>query len=68
MALNLSVSLPYLRGKFEGMQRDTVNQVLQAVKFTDKNAPGLSLELDEEFQAANCFSELIRGYTMGVCG
>ena len=36
--------------------------VLQAVKFTDKNAPGLSLALDEEFQAADCFSELARGY------
>ena len=51
---------------FEGLQRDAVDQVLQAVKFTDKNAPGLSLALDEEFQAANCFAELIRGYTMGV--
>ena len=50
---------------FEGLQRDAVDQVLQAVKFTDKNAPGLSLALDEEFQAANCFTELIRGYTMG---
>ena len=51
---------------FEGLQRDAVDQVLQAVKFTDKNAPGLSLALDEEFQAANCFPELIRGYTMGA--
>ena len=42
------------------------DQVLQAVKFTDKNAPGLSLALDEEFQAADCFSELARGYTQGV--
>ena len=52
--------------EFEGLQRDAVDQVLQAVKFTDKNAPGLSLALDEEFQAANCFTELIRGYTMGA--
>ena len=51
---------------FEGLQRDAVDQVLQAVKFTDKNAPGLSLALDEEFQAANYFTELIRGYTMCV--
>ena len=51
---------------FEGLQRGAVDQVLQAVKFTDKNAPGLSLALDEEFQAGDCFSELIRGYTMGV--
>ena len=42
------------------------DQVLQAVKFTDKNAPGLSLALDEEFQAADCFSELARGYAQGV--
>ena len=47
---------------FEGLQRDAVDQVLQAVKFTDKNAPAL----EEEFQAANCFTELIRGYTMGA--
>ena len=53
---------------FEGLQRDAVDQELQAVKFTDKNAPGLSLALDEEFQAANCFAELIRGYTMGCSG
>ena len=39
---------------------------MQAVKFTDKNAPGLSLALDEEFQAADYFSELARGYTQGV--
>ena len=52
--------------EFEGMQRDAVDQVLQAVKFTDTNAPGLNLELDEDFQASNCFTELIRGYTMGV--
>ena len=32
---------------FEGLQRDVADQVLQAVKFTDKNAPGLSLALDE---------------------
>ena len=52
--------------EFEGLQRDAVDQALQAVKFTDKNAPGLNLALDEEFQAANCFTELIRGYTMGA--
>ena len=43
-----------------------VDQALQAVKFTDKNAPGLSLALDEEFQAADCFSQLIREHTMCV--
>ena len=52
--------------EFEGLQRDAVDQVLQAVKFTDKNAPGLNLALDEDFQTSNCFTELIRGYTMGA--
>ena len=32
---------------FEGLQREVADQVLQAVKFTDKNAPGLSLALDQ---------------------
>ena len=52
--------------EFEGLQKDAADQVLQAVKFTDKNAPGLNLALDEEFQTSNCFAELIRGYTMGA--
>ena len=52
--------------EFEGLQSDAVDQVLQAVKFTDKNAPGLNLALDEEFQTANCFAELIRRYTIGA--
>ena len=32
---------------FEGLQREAADQVLQAVKFTDKNAPGLSLALEQ---------------------
>ena len=35
-------------------------------RFTDKNAPGLNLALDEDFQTSNCFTELIRGYMMGA--
>ena len=62
--LEVSFSCPHRF--FEGLQREVADQVLQAVKFTDKNAPGLSLALDEEFQAADCFSELTRGYTHGV--
>ena len=62
--LEVSFSCPHR--VFEGLQREAAGQVLQAVKFTDKNAPGLSLALDEEFQAADCFSELTRGYTHGV--
>ena len=62
--LEVSFSCPHR--VFEGLQREAADQVLQAVKFTDKNAPGLSLALDEEFQTADCFSELTRGYTHGV--
>ena len=40
--------------------------MLQAVKFTDKKVPGLHLDLDEDFQTAGCFTEIIRGYKMGV--
>ena len=49
-----------------GAQRDDGDQVLQAVKFTDKKVPGLHLDLDEDFQTAGCFTEIIRGYKMGV--
>ena len=48
-----------------GTQRDDGDQVLQAVKFTDKKVPGLHLDLDEDFQTG-CFTEIIRGYKMGV--
>ena len=47
-------------------QSDDGDQVLQAVKFTDKKVPGLCLDLDEDLQAAGCFTEAIRGYQMGV--
>ena len=43
-------------------QRDDSDQVLQAVKFTDKKVPGLHLDLDEDLEAADCFTEAIRGY------
>ena len=49
-----------------GTQRDEGDQVLQAIKFTDKRVPGLHLDLDEDFQTAGCFTEVIRGYKMGV--
>ena len=50
----------------ENTQLDDGDQVLQAVKFTDKKVPGLCLDLDEDLQAAGCFTEAIRGYQMGV--
>ena len=33
-----------------GAQRDDGDQMLQAIKFTDKKVPGLHLDLDEDFQ------------------
>ena len=47
-------------------QRDEGDQVLQAAKFTDKKVNGLHLDLDEDLQAADCFTEAIRGYQMEV--
>ena len=49
-------------------QSDDGDQVLQAVKFTDKKVPGLCLDLDEDLQAAGCFTEAIRGYQKGGSG
>ena len=46
-------------------QWDDSDQVLQAVKFTDKRASGLHLDLDEDLQAAGCFTEAIRGFRWG---
>ena len=51
------------RQTHNGMDGD---QVLQAVKFTDKKVPGLHLDLDEDLQVAGCFTEVIRSYQMGV--
>ena len=48
-------------------QRDDGDQVLQAVKFTDKKVPGLHLDLDEDLQAAGCFTEAIQP-SNGGCG
>ena len=50
----------------DGMPVEGEEQTLQAVKFTAKNMPEFQLAVDEDFQAAGCFSELIRGYTMGL--
>ena len=41
-------------------------QLLQAVKFAAKTMPGFRLGLDEDFQMAGCFQELIHGYTSGL--
>ena len=44
-----------------GMQRDQRARTLQAVRFVDKRAPGFNLGIDEDYQASQCFSEVIRG-------
>ena len=49
-----------------GMQRAQRDRVLQAVRFVDKKAPGIDLGIDEDYKASGCFSEVIRGYQMGV--
>ena len=44
---------------YPGSGRHTIydgDQVLQVVKFTDKKVPGLYLDLDEDLQAASCFT------------
>ena len=41
-------------------------QLLQAVKFVAKNLPGFHLGVDEDFQMAGSFQELINGYTAGL--
>ena len=41
-------------------------QTLQAVKFAAKNMPGLHLALEEDFESAGCFEELMHGYAMGL--
>ena len=51
---------------YKGLQRNAGDQVLQTVMFTDKNIPSLHLEQNEDFQAADCFTALIRGNKMDV--
>ena len=66
MQLPQEVTIQCPNRKAAGTQRDDGDQVLQAIKFTDKKVPGLHLDLDEDFQTAVCFTEIIRGYKMGV--
>ena len=40
--------------------------MLQAVRFAGKKVAGLSLDIDDDFHAAQCFAEVIRGYSRGV--
>ena len=63
------VTIPCPTREAPGMQRAQRAQrdrVLQAVRFVDKKAPGIDLGIDEDYQASGCFSEVIRGYQMGV--
>ena len=67
MQLPQEVTIQCPNREAAGIQRDDGDQVLQAVKFTDKKVPGLHLDLDEDFQTAACSTEIICGYKMGVC-
>ena len=48
------------------MQRHQRARTLHAVRFVDKKAPGIDLGIDEDYKASDCFSEVKRGYQMGV--
>ena len=60
------VAIPCPTREAPGMQRAQRDRVLQAVRFVDKKAPGIDLGIDEDYKASGCFSEVIRGYQMGV--
>ena len=49
-----------------GLHRDPRTRTLQAVRFADNKVPGLNLEIDEDFQASQSFTTVIRGYSLGV--
>ena len=60
------VAIPCPTREAPGMQRTQRDRVLQAVRFVNKKAPGIDLGIDEDYQASGCFSEVARGYQMGV--
>ena len=45
---------------------DGEKQTLQAVRFAAKSMPFLDLAIDKDLRKANCFAELIHGYTEGL--
>ena len=45
---------------------DGEKQTLQAIRFAAKNLPFFDLAIDEDLRNANCFAELIHGYTEGL--
>ena len=45
---------------------DGEKQTLQAIRFAAKNMPFLDLAIDEDLRDANCFAELMHGYTEGL--
>ena len=50
---------------WEGAQHTAKAHALQAVGFVDKNVARITLGIEDELLDANCFSELLRGYTGG---
>ena len=60
------VAIPCPTREAPGLPRDQRARTLQAVRFVDKRAPGINLGIDEDYQASQCFTEVIRGYRIGV--
>ena len=60
------INIPCPNRASDGAQNTADALALQAVRFIDKNVAGLALGIEDEFLAANSFSELLRGYTSGV--
>ena len=58
------VVIPCPTRERSGLQRDL--QDAPGSPVFDKKVPGLSLDIDEDFQASQCFTEVIRGYRLGV--
>ena len=53
------VTIPCPNRAGASLQKDKSDKTLQAVRFADKKVPVLNLDIDEDFQASQCFTELI---------
>ena len=52
--------------KLQAHNETKVTRCCKQSNLHDKRVPGLYLDLDEDFQTAGCFTEVIRGYKIGV--
>ena len=60
----LNIACPKRAGGDAAMEGE--KQTLQAVRFAAKSMPFLDLAIDKDLRKANCFAELIHGYTEGL--